>query len=395
MDYRRGVPAMVGALGLVGCGVAGAIAWADRLWGLLTAAALVTIWLCVLNWWAVVHPRIAPPPAATPADADAMALRVLLDAAPTPLLAIEGAAARALNRAARRLFATDDRILPVPATLTDPAVTHLRHEARHWRIDRVALPDGRGVAALIDIEQEERTAEARATADLIEVLGHELLNGLAPIVSLAESGVAVLARADVDAVLLREIVGTLARRADGLQRFTEAYRTLARLPEPVRRPVRLTDMADDLARLFAGHWPMVALSVAADEAEWPLDRDQLSQALWALLQNAAEAAVAATPAQVALRLHTEDAGLTIEVEDNGTGVPRDKATHIFRPFHTTKPDGTGVGLTLARQIALAHGGTLALLPTSETIFRLVLPDIRQGTGEPAIAARLVPPVANR
>ncbi len=374
MGSRRGWSAIGAGFGLIACGIAGSIAWRGSLWGLLTGAVLVSVWLGALNWWAVVRPRGVAPAAATRADADAMVLRVLLDAAPTPLLGIDGSTARALNRAARRLFATDDHVLPLATELVDHATTHIRHEGRSWRIDRVVVAGGGSVAALIDIEQEERVAEARAAADLIQVLGHELLNGLSPIVSLAESGTAAIERPQIDVALLREILGTLARRAEGLQRFTEAYRGLARLPAPTRAPVRLRDMADDLARLFAGRWPAAMVSVAvADDLCWPLDRDQLDQAIWALLQNAAEAALPATHARITLRMYVSDAALTIDIEDDGPGVPPEAAARIFRPFRTTKPDGTGIGLSLARQIALAHGGTLTLRAGSPTLFRLALP----------------------
>lgn len=375
MAFRRGWSAIGVGFGLVLCGIAGAFAWQRGLWGLLTGAALVSAWLSALNWWAAVRLRRVPPPVvATRADADAMVLRVLLDAAPTPLLAIEGGTARALNRAARRLFATDSHILPCVSALADPAATRMRHEGRGWRIDRVTVAGGGSVAALIDIEQEERVAEARAAADLIQVLGHELLNGLSPIVSLAESGAAAVARSHVDIGLLREILGTLARRAEGLQRFTEAYRALARLPAPTRAPVRLRAMADDLARLFGGRWPAVMLSVVvADDLCWPIDRDQVDQAIWALLQNAAEAAAPDGEARVSLRMQATADGLLVEVEDDGPGVPADAAARIFRPFHTTKPEGTGIGLSLARQIALAHGGTLTLRSGSPALFQLVLP----------------------
>ena len=209
---------------------------------------------------------------------------------------------------------------------------------------------------------------------MIQVLGHELLNGLAPIASLAESGAVAVARPEVDVALLREILDTLARRAEGLQRFTEAYRAIARLPEPTRRAVPVGELTDDLARLFATRWPAVALSVAADADAWALDRDQIVQAVWALLQNAAEAATAAhaAGAEVALRITASDT-LAIEIEDNGPGVPADAVARIFRPFHTTKADGTGVGLSLARQIALAHGGTLTLASDAPTRFRLTIP----------------------
>ncbi|MCI4653962.1 sensor histidine kinase [Sphingomonas aquatilis] len=375
MVFKRGPSPIALSLGLVVAGIVAALAWQQGTWGLGVGAALVALWLAALNWWLVARPRdaVRPDPARTD-DADGLVLRLLLDAAPTPLLAIDATAARALNRAARRLFATDDRILPVPPALTDATATHLRHEGRGWRIDRVRVANGQDVAALIDIEQEERAAEARASAEMIQVLGHELLNGLAPIASLAESGAVAVARPQVDVALLREILDTLARRAEGLQRFTEAYRAIARLPEPTRRAVPVGELTDDLARLFATRWPAVALSVAADADAWTLDRDQIVQAVWALLQNAAEAATTAhaAGAQVALRVTASDT-LAIEIEDNGAGVPADAVARIFRPFHTTKADGTGVGLSLARQIALAHGGTLTLASDAPTRFRLTIP----------------------
>ncbi len=374
LPANRGLSAILASLGLVASGIAGATAWRMGLWGLLTGATLIAAWLGTLVWWAVVRPHAAPQPSmATEADADAMVLRILLDAAPTALLGIEGTAVRALNRAARALFATDDRILPIPAALAEPRTTHLSHEGRRWRIDRVTVSNTRAVAALIDIEQEERAAEARATTEMIQVLGHELLNGLAPIASLAESGVTAVNRPVTDLELLREILGTLARRAEGLQRFAEAYRALARLPDPILRPTNLREMADDLVRLSVGRWPDITLSVGVDDGlTWLLDRDQIHQAVWALLQNAAEAA-RPSDARVNLRMNDANAQLVIDVMDNGAGIAPASAARVFRPFHTTKTDGTGIGLSLARQIALGHGGALNLEQGPYTIFRMTLP----------------------
>ncbi|MGN6064240.1 sensor histidine kinase [Brevundimonas diminuta] len=348
------------------------------MWGALTGAALAAVWLGVLNarMWDRRPP--ASVAAASPDEGEAMALRVLLDAAPTPLVGVEGTTARALNRAARDLFSAEDRILPPPPALFDREVAHFRQSGRRWRLDRVELASegGSSLAALIDVEQEERVAEVRVTAELVEVLGHELLNGLAPIASLSESALDVLNGAHDDPDLLREILGVLARRADGLQRFAEVYRTLARLPEPIRRPVSVREMADDLARLFASRWPAATLHVNAQEdLSWALDRDQMHQAVWALLQNAAEATQVDGPPSGTVRLSVKrvDETLVIEVADDGPGVSSADAERIFRPFVTTKPNGSGIGLSLARQIAHAHGGALTLERTPATVFRLSLP----------------------
>ena len=383
MYHKRGWRAAALGLALTGCGVAATHAWREGLWGLLTGALLAALWLVGLACWNAALVPVRPSAAdrrtddLDAAETQAAVQRLLLDAAPTPLVAIGGGTARALNRAARDIFATDDRIVPLPAALLDPDVTHLRHEGRRWRIDRVEAlgpPSGTAVAALIDFEREELAAEARASADLIEILGHELLNGLAPIASLAESALAAANRSPADPALLEEILGPLARRADGLQRFAAAYRALARLPEPTIRSVALAEFARDLARVFGERWPAVdlALTVPADLA-WPMDSDQVSQAVWALLHNAAEAANDEERGRVALAIGREGSKLAIAVTDNGPGVSPDGAAHIFRPFHTTKPEGSGIGLSLARQIARAHGGTLDLTRAEPTTFRLSLP----------------------
>jgi signal transduction histidine kinase len=378
MVSRRAASALACALGLTASGVAAVLAWRSGMWGALTGAALAAVWLSVLNarMWDRRPP--ASVAAASPDEGEAMALRVLLDAAPTPLVGVEGTTARALNRAARDLFSAEDRILPPPPDLFDREVAHFRQSGRRWRLDRVELASGGGssLAALIDVEQEERVAEARVTAELVEVLGHELLNGLAPIASLSESALDVLNGAHDDPDLLREILGVLARRADGLQRFAEAYRTLARLPEPIRRPVSVREMADDLARLFASRWPAATLHVDVQEdLSWALDRDQMHQAVWALLQNAAEATQVDRAPSGAVRLSVKraDETLVIEVADDGPGVSPADAERIFRPFVTTKPNGSGIGLSLARQIAHAHGGALTLERIPATTFRLSLP----------------------
>ncbi|WP_185999931.1 sensor histidine kinase [Novosphingobium aerophilum] len=376
MGFRLG--AIPSGIGLALSGAVATEAWHRGMWGTLTGAALLAVWIVLIRAWRSGTERVPAAQAVLPAPPEIGSHRMLLDAAPTPMLAIQGNNAHALNRAARKLFATDDRVLPVPPALADGQASHFRHQGRSWRIDRVLLAaESRTVVTLIDIEQEERAAEARATAEMIQVLGHELLNGLAPIVSLADSGLAAIDSPAPDTQLLREILGTLTRQAEGLQRFVEAYRILARLPAPQLRSIPVEQLIEDLTRLCAGRWPQVAISVDVKEGPSRLmDRDQISQALWALIQNAAEAATAdrGADARIELVVRHRDQGLAFEVRDNGNGIPPEHEALVFRAFHTTKPEGTGIGLSLARQIAHAHGGTLSTWRSDQTIFCLILPD---------------------
>ncbi|MEO0463974.1 MAG: ATP-binding protein [Pseudomonadota bacterium] len=322
---------------------------------------------------------IEEPPAGQDNEGDgseAVLHRLLLDAAPTPLVALEAESANALNRAARRLFGTDMRILPMPPEFTDPAASHLDYEGYRWRIDRVNA-HGRNsnftLAVMVDVESETSRAEARASAELIEVLGHELLNGLAPIVSLTESARDAASANSPDAELLREILGPLARRAQGLQQFASDYRKLARLPAPVMNSHDVAEFVSDLEQGFTRNWPKIAFSLdPAVGAHWTFDRDQLYQALWALLHNAAEAVSHQPEPKVSLTCQVQETRLTFDVSDNGAGVAAANAAHIFRPFHTTKAGGSGVGLSLARQIARAHGGAVEYAGAMPTRFALTI-----------------------
>lgn len=371
---RRVVAILLSGLMLTLFGGLMVVAWQNGMLGSMLGLGLGTGWLIGAIGWAAARTPLLPP-APAPADMAPRGppLHALFDQIPLPLLRIEGRSARALNRAGRMLFATDDRLSSPPPALFEPQESRLRHEGRSWRIERVEAGPERALAMLIDVEAERRTAEAHADSEMIDILGHELLNGLSPIVSLADSAVMAAERQDAR---LHGILATLARRIEGLERFTRAYRTLARLPDPVRNPFKVAELAVDLARLFEQRFGSgVALSMAVpDGLIGRCDRDQMTQALWALLQNAAEAALggAVTP-QVTLTAAMDGPSLRFAITDSGGGVAGPERARIFRPFHTTKPDGSGIGLTLARRIARAHGGDLTLLPVATTTFALAIP----------------------
>ena len=224
-----------------------------------------------------------------------------------------------------------------------------------------------------DLSRTLREEELHAWQRLVRVLGHELNNSLAPIKSIAGSLGTLLRRdrlaADWEADM-RSGLEIIEARADGLGRFMQAYARLARLPAPVLTPCAVPVLVHRVAaletRLAVGVIGGPALTVSCDAA-------QVEQVLINLLKNAVEAAQE-TGGGVRLGWKTAARQLEIFVEDDGPGVA--SATNLFVPFFTTKPEGSGIGLVLCRQIAENHGGSLTLENRTEApgcIARLRLP----------------------
>lgn len=383
MASRRIALAAVFQAVLFACGAGAAMAVRSGLAATALTLGLVALWIAAAaSWQARLRPAALAGAPSSAGEGDAARLRLLaglLDQTPAPLVTRDiGGGYQAANRAARVLFRTDGALLPPPASLVTAvergdargramAEVGEGEAARTYAVslsDMVADAGPLRLAVLLDIEPELRAAEAGALREVMQVLSHEIMNGLTPVASLAATARDLLAAGDADArVQAGEALEVLARRAEGLARFAAGYRTLARLPPPVRRPVVLADLMDEAGRLFQSRWSAegVALRVTPPTGDLKLavDRDQIMHALMNLMTNAAQAALAGTgAARVELSGSAEPGGAVLRVADSGEGVPDAVLEHIGKPFFTTKPHGGGVGLSLARQIARAHGGSL-------------------------------------
>ncbi|MEX2273349.1 MAG: ATP-binding protein [Vicinamibacterales bacterium] len=233
--------------------------------------------------------------------------------------------------------------------------------AGRWEMRRsVFRQDGRPheMIALADVSRPLREEERQAWQRLIRVIGHELNNSLAPIKSIAGSLGKVVAqdplpvdwRDDLDRGL-----SVIAGRADSLGRFMGAYARLARLPQPQLRPL---DIGAFVHRIAALERRMTVAVRPGPAATINADVDQMEQLFINLVRNAVEAA-AETSGRVTVSWRLTDAGMVeLFVDDSGPGLAN--TGNLFVPFFTTKPGGSGIGLVLSRQIAEAHGGTLAL-----------------------------------
>lgn len=240
------------------------------------------------------------------------------------------------------------------------------------------------VVAVQPIQGELNAVEIAAQSDLVRVLTHEIMNSMTPVTSLAHTAADLIRQADKggdrDIADARAAVETLARRADGVMHFVESYRQISRAPEVRRREFAAAPWAGELQALFEASGAAddvdFTLEVVPDSLTLDADPDLLFQVLINLLRNAAEAARAHSEApSVSLAFSVAKGGKArIEVADNGPGVPESLRRDVFLPFFTTKQKGTGVGLSLARQIVLAHRGSISLAssPSGGALFRILI-----------------------
>jgi nitrogen fixation/metabolism regulation signal transduction histidine kinase len=328
----------------------------------------------------------------------------VLDDAPTALLIIDQDGRVDLgNKAARRLFMKHSGVRVHEFAVYGDALVRSLEAATVGRPRLVplffdAIPQTALLSAAVvhrlgglvrviavqPIQSELNAIEIAAQSDLIRVLTHEIMNSMTPVTSLAHTAAALVAKVDdgQSAAIrdAREAVETLAKRADGIMHFVQSYRQISRAPPIRARTFALAPWAHEVAAMFraseVAEGVQFDLSLAADDLVIDADPDLLFQVLINLLRNAAEAARGhAERPRVRLSFSVLDGRrILVEVSDNGPGIPEKLRQDIFLPFFTTKEKGTGIGLSLARQIVLAHQGSIALDESDEggATFRLLL-----------------------
>ena len=242
--------------------------------------------------------------------------------------------------------------------------------------------------SLQDIRNELDEKELDSWMKLIRVLMHEIMNSIAPITSLSESlsnfftvdGRLVLP-VEVNETTIQTTVrglNVIKEQGNGLMQFVNSYRQLSGLPEPVKKVFRMEELFNRIKILYESleHSNRIELSVKLKSPEMELlaDENLISQVLVNLLKNAIQANETNPKGMIQLAAGLNSNRLPeIRLTDNGPGIPAEILDQIFVPFFTTRENGSGIGLSLSRQIMQQHGGSLQVhsVPGKETVFSLI------------------------
>ena len=328
----------------------------------------------------------------TEESAEARYLGAIVDDSPSALLTIDrDGRVEVLNKAARQLFARmpmhrlDDldalgpelatavRLPPGTRKITRLILDGVPQKAIFASAQVARLDQPVAVLSILPVQSELGALEVAAQADLVRVLTHEIMNSLTPVTSLARTGaelVASAAKGNAGLGDAKTATETVARRAEGILRFVESYREFAQTPDIHRRQFKAKAWAEEIMQLAlanaADRQIDARIEVEPRTMNLNADPELLAQALLNLLRNSMRATADRDEPIVVLALAREPNGhFRLEVRDNGPGIHDDRREDIFLPFYTTHKGGSGVGLSFARQVALAHGGSICALEAPE------------------------------
>jgi len=235
--------------------------------------------------------------------------------------------------------------------------------------------------ALHNIRTELQARELEAWQNLTKVLRHEIMNTVTPIVSLSETMKDII-EIDLQTVIvpqqksgvedLKNAIHTVINRSKGIMNFVNAYREFTNIPVPNLSEVLVSTLFQNVQALYeTRHSQSIRFDIIQDFTILA-DPDQIEQVLINIIKNAIEATEKTQNSMISIKAFMDHQAKTIEVCDNGEGVTPEDSEKIFVPFFTSKPSGTGIGLSLSRQIMQMHGGTLEYLPNKPEGSKFVL-----------------------
>ncbi|MCK4920510.1 MAG: hypothetical protein KAS71_05655 [Bacteroidales bacterium] len=243
------------------------------------------------------------------------------------------------------------------------------------------------LATIKNIQNVLEDQETEAWQKLIRVLTHEIMNSITPIASLSDTLDSMLkpytakgsnSNPDKDTIFeIQNALQTISKRSSGLMHFVNTYRNLTRIPTPNFNSVKLVDLFENLSSLMEKELKEMNIDcikiIEPKSLEVLMDEQLIEQVMINLIKNSIHAMEGIKNGKITLNAFYNRRGkITIKVSDNGMGILKDVLDKIFIPFFTTKSSGSGIGLSLSRQILRLHGGTITAtsIPEKETTFTM-------------------------
>ncbi|MBA4852865.1 PAS domain-containing sensor histidine kinase [Emticicia sp. BO119] len=222
--------------------------------------------------------------------------------------------------------------------------------------------------SLQNIQSELQQKELEAWQNLTKVLRHEIMNSVTPIVSLASTMREIIeldlaAKEEIHETVsdLKEALYTIENRSKGIMNFVNAYREFTSIPKPKFEETNSKDLIAQVLNLVQPQLKEKNVVLKTDfkeDFELLADTEQIEMVLINIIKNGVEAVENRLNPQIRIRTYEIDEQRIIEIADNGSGIEPEALEKIFIPFYTTKKKGSGIGLSLSRQIMQMHGGNL-------------------------------------
>ena len=216
------------------------------------------------------------------------------------------------------------------------------------------------IVGMKNIHSALDSRETEAWQKLIRVLTHEIMNSITPIISLTELLTKYADGLEGDEETkteIKQMLQTIGRRGSGLVRFMNSYREVSHLPQPLLKLYSAEELLGETVQLMQNETSDLHLSLPAVTLRFIADKEQIEQVLINLIRNARENEATQITLSAGI---TPGNHLFLRVTDNGTGIEPEVQERIFIPFFTTKPTGSGIGLTISRQIMHQHHGSIAV-----------------------------------
>lgn len=233
-----------------------------------------------------------------------------------------------------------------------------------------------------NIQDELDRKEVQSWQKLLRTLSHEIMNSVAPISSLSETCLSILEKENnnnlkkSNLLKLEKGIKTIENRSSGLFHFVNEFRKLAKIPEPAMEPLQISELFSSVIELLRNDLEnqniKIETSIFPQDLRLIADHTLIEQVLINLILNAKDALINKADKKIILTAKNINNKTIIEVIDFGDGIPEKTQSEIFTPFYTTKERGSGIGLSLSRQIMQMHNGSISVKSelNTKTIFTL-------------------------